>query len=310
MNRLLLKYGKEVLRNCFDAEYRPDELKDFLSGDKISQTLTNLFDKGILTTHQKRKLYPDDPSTVSSANFDITLLAMLLRNICSFSDPEDDMWKRPRRRDNSTEANIARLRIYKNKISSHSVDPSLTDAAFETYWRNITKAIIALGGEERYASLISQLKTEPLDSGAEILSQGLPEKKQELEDLKGIAQSHVTIAEFEEVKGVVWSHVESTSADLTEMKRTMQSHVNSTSAEFKEVKGMIKSHTASTTSFLRNLNGIVQSHFKSTSAEFEEVKGTLTANQERTEKLLQELLERGVTHRGAENAPKLSKDLK
>ena len=183
VNRLLLKYGKEVLRNLFDAKCPPDKLKDILSEDKNSQTLTKLYDDGHLTTHQKRKLYPDDPSIVSSANFDITLLAMLLRNICGFSKPEDNKWKRPR--DNSTEANIARLRIYKNKITSHSVNPSLTDAAFETYWRNITKVIIALGGEERYASLISQLKTEPLDSGAEILSQGLPEKKQELEDLKG-----------------------------------------------------------------------------------------------------------------------------
>lgn len=186
VNRLLVKYGTEVLRKLFDDRCPADKLKDILSSDEISQTLDYLYNEGILTTAQKRKLYPNDSSTVSSANFDITLLAMLLRNICGYSDPEDDKWQRPRHWDNSTEANIARLRIFKNKITSHSTLPSLTDAEFEDYWRVISNAIIALGGEKIYASLISQLKTEPMDSGAKILSQELQEKKQELEDLKGM----------------------------------------------------------------------------------------------------------------------------
>ncbi|XP_068686712.1 NLR family CARD domain-containing protein 3-like [Montipora foliosa] len=161
--RLLVDVGTQALRDTFDAIHPPATLHKILSG--AHPTLQSLRTKGILNPTQWGKLYPTAPSSVSSASFDITLLMVLLRNICSFSPPASTgSWdKLPPLHDNSTEANIARIKYYRNGVYGHASQASVDDVTFNILWQDISNALLALGSGTIYASAISRLKTECMD---------------------------------------------------------------------------------------------------------------------------------------------------
>ena len=90
--RLLVDVGSQALRDTFDKKHPPSSLHGVLSTYK--PTLEPLYTgrigkknvKKVLNATQWGKLYPVH-SRVTSASFDITLLTVLLRNICGFSPP-------------------------------------------------------------------------------------------------------------------------------------------------------------------------------------------------------------------------------
>ncbi|XP_068734574.1 NLR family CARD domain-containing protein 3-like [Montipora capricornis] len=161
--RLLVDVGTQALRDTFDAIHPPATLHKILSG--AHPTLQSLRTKGILNPTQWGKLYPTAPSSVSSASFDITLLMVLLRNICSFSPPASTgSWdKLPPSYDNSTEANIARIKYYRNGVYGHASQASIDDVTFNMLWHDISNTLLALGSGTIYANAISRLKTECMD---------------------------------------------------------------------------------------------------------------------------------------------------
>ena len=81
-----------------------------LSSPLVFHTLQSLRNKRVLNPLQWEKVFPAVASTVSSANFNVTLLMVLLRNICGLSPPTStgnwDML--PPDSDKSTEANIVK----------------------------------------------------------------------------------------------------------------------------------------------------------------------------------------------------------
>ena len=86
--RLLVDVGSQALRDTFDGIHPPAGLHLVLApGTPEHGTLQSLRKKRILNATQCRKLYPTIPSSVSSASFDITLLMVLLRNICHLTQP-------------------------------------------------------------------------------------------------------------------------------------------------------------------------------------------------------------------------------
>ncbi|XP_068734584.1 uncharacterized protein [Montipora capricornis] len=161
--RLLVDMGSQALKETFDRIHPPNTLHKILSG--AHPTLQSLRTKGILNPTQWGKLYPTAPSSVSSASFDITLLMVLLRNICSFSPPASTgSWdKLPPSHDNSIEANIARIKYYRNGVYGHASQASVNDVTFNMLWQDISNALLALGSGTIYASAISRLKTECMD---------------------------------------------------------------------------------------------------------------------------------------------------
>ena len=85
--RLLVDVGSTVLRDTFDSKQPPANLPVVLSSPSVFPTLQSLRTKRVLNSLQWGKLFPAVASAVSSANFDVTLLMVLLRNICSLSRP-------------------------------------------------------------------------------------------------------------------------------------------------------------------------------------------------------------------------------
>ena len=105
--RLLVDVGCTVLRDTFDSIHPPANLHVVLSSPSVFSTLQK-----VLNPSQWGNLFPAVASCVSSANFDVTLLIVRLRNICGLSPPvSTGSWEKlPPDSDNSTEANKVRIK--------------------------------------------------------------------------------------------------------------------------------------------------------------------------------------------------------
>ena len=161
--RLLVDVGSQVLRTTLDKIHRPENLGTFLSRKPIHSVLLSLRKKQVLNAHQWEKLYPQ--SLVSSQNFDITLLTVLLKNI--FLVPPTCGWDRPPPTENiAPEADIVRITLYRDTVYSYATRAAVDDKTFKLYWKDITDVLVRLGGA-CYQNAINRIKTECMTSDFE-----------------------------------------------------------------------------------------------------------------------------------------------
>ena len=158
--RLQVDVGSCVLRDTFDRINPPSDLHKHLTTHHTK--LQQLQKKKVLNPTQWGKLYPKLHTSVSSKNFDITLLTVLLRNICSLSPPATGWDALPPATDMSSEADIARVKYFRNTVYGHAEKASVDDATFHVYWQDIKDALVRLGGPA-YGVAIDNLKNECID---------------------------------------------------------------------------------------------------------------------------------------------------
>ena len=165
--RLLVDVGSEALRETFDKVHPPLTLHGVLTSSGHYRTLQSLYRGGkkVLNPTQWRKLYPIH-SRVTSASFDITLLTVLLRNICGFSSPATGWDSLPPSADTSTADDIARVKYYRNTVYGHANQASVDDASFKTYWHEIREALVRLGGTS-FRAYIDNLEHDTMDPDME-----------------------------------------------------------------------------------------------------------------------------------------------
>ena len=208
--RLIVDVGSQVLRETFDIIHPPTTLNTLLSNPAVHAILQSLQKKKVLNPLQWSKLYPAVSSSVSSKNFDITLLMVLLRNICGLTPPATGWDNLPMATDVTHEADIARIKLYRNTLYGHASQASVDDATFATCWTDIRDTLVRLGGatfetaiddlkddcmdpdiEEHYKELLKQWKVdedsikEKLDNMAEELGRNLDELKVSVANLEG-----------------------------------------------------------------------------------------------------------------------------
>ena len=166
--RLLVDIGSQALRDTFDGTRPPGSLHTVLASPPVHKMLQTLYKgkKKILNPTQWGKLYPTMPSSVSSANFDVTLLMILLRNICGLKPPVTGWDALPPDRDKSHEADIVRVKYYRNTVYGHAEQATVDDITFNTNWQNIRDVLVRLGGTT-YGDAIDKLKTECMDPDIE-----------------------------------------------------------------------------------------------------------------------------------------------
>ena len=162
--RLIVDVGTQVFRDTFDAIHAPTNLHTVLAGNKA--TIQTLRTKGVINANQWGKLFPTISTSVSLAHFDITLLMVLLRNLCGLTSPATGWDKLPAETDVSREADIARVKYYRNTVYGHAECASVDDAAFNAYWSDIRDALVRLGGV-KYKTAIDKLETEVMDPDLE-----------------------------------------------------------------------------------------------------------------------------------------------
>ena len=160
--RLLVSVGSQVLRETFDRIHPPGGLDTVLATPPTHTKLQSLQKKKVLNPLQWDKLYPAIKSSVSSKNFDITLLMVPLRNICGLTPPATGWDNLPLPTDLSCEADIARIKFYRNTVYAHTTQASVDDATFDNHWMHIRDTLVRLGGAP-YEAAIDDLKDESLD---------------------------------------------------------------------------------------------------------------------------------------------------
>ena len=164
--RLQVDVGAHILRETFDKSRPTGDLHTVLSSPPVHAVLQSLRKKRIISPLQWGKLYPAIKSAVSSKNFDITLLMVLLRNICGLARPVTGWDTLPPETDTTLEADIVRIKYYRNTVYGHANEASVDDPTFNKYWQDIQDALVRLGGAG-YQSAIDDLKNECIDTDIE-----------------------------------------------------------------------------------------------------------------------------------------------
>ena len=143
LSRLLIDGGTTVLRSVFDGFHPPANLAADLNANLA--ILNNLFKGKVLHKPQWNLLFPPGGATPDSNTFDITLLFLLLTNICGLSPPSSGWHKPPPSSDTSREANLARIKLYRNELYGHVTSTGVQTASFNIKWQEISAVLVALG---------------------------------------------------------------------------------------------------------------------------------------------------------------------
>ena len=172
--QLLVDKGGEALRFTFDAIHPPPNLAAVLNANKsVLQKIK------VINSSQLDLLFPTSGAAPDSNDFDITLLTILLRNICGLPKPGTGWNATPPAGDTSKSADIVRIRIFRNEVYGHTTRAQLDDAKFNTLWQEISQPLTRLGILQNN---IDEIKVAPLSPEEKSCIQKLKEWKESEEN--------------------------------------------------------------------------------------------------------------------------------
>ena len=124
-----------------------------------------------------------------SEKFDITLLHLLLREICHLTAPVTGWQNLPADDDDSPEANITRIKCFRNELC-HSVSTEISKGEFEDRWNKISSALEALEmGVHR--KKMEALKNDPIDHDTRRVEEELEQWKKMQEQDSSDTRSNI-----------------------------------------------------------------------------------------------------------------------
>ena len=133
---------------------------------------------------------------------------VLLRNICGLVPPVRGWDALPFAADTTLEADIARIKFYRNTVYSRASEASVDDESFNMYWREIQDALVRLGGAD-YQGAIENLRNESLDPDLEekhkeLLEQNLKHEHTIKESLDELYQTRQELHDLKESSPEMW----------------------------------------------------------------------------------------------------------
>ena len=155
LSRLLIDGGTTVLRKIFDGHHPPANLIIDLNAN--FPILNNLLRRRVLNGHQWDKLFPPGGVPPDSNTFDITLLFLLLTKICGLTPPPSGWHTKPPSSDTSHEANLARVKFYRNVLYGHVTTTGVDTPTFSALWTEISGVLVSLGLDQ---AEVDRLKAE------------------------------------------------------------------------------------------------------------------------------------------------------
>ena len=155
LSRLLIDGGTTVLRKIFDGHHPPANLITDLNANY--PILNNLLRRRVLNGHQWDKLFPPGGVPPDSNTFDITLLFLLLTKICGLTPPPSGWHTKPPSSDTSHEANLARVKFYRNILYGHVTTTGVDTPTFSALWTEISGVLVSLGLDQ---AEVDRLKAE------------------------------------------------------------------------------------------------------------------------------------------------------
>ena len=140
--RLLMCGGVRLLKETFDYFHSPTDLPLRLADPAIVNQL-----KGArLSKPEWDCLYPSPGMFGESTDFDITLTFRLLRAICNLTEPLTGWNNLPNSTDHSLEADLVRIKWYRNSVYGHNRTMEMTNSEFLNLWNEISKALLRIAG--------------------------------------------------------------------------------------------------------------------------------------------------------------------
>ncbi|XP_015759970.1 PREDICTED: uncharacterized protein LOC107339224 [Acropora digitifera] len=166
--RLLIDEGTNILKQFLLLSIIPETLEIFLK--RNLPKLTQLKSKGIIFVDQWEKLFPASRNPPNIDKFDITLLHLLIRELTKLPPPAKGWHKLPDKSDESIEANIARVKCFRNELA-HMSSTGIPDSEFEEKWNQMSSSLegIVL---YIYQQKIHGLKNDPVDDNNRSMLEG------------------------------------------------------------------------------------------------------------------------------------------
>ena len=170
LSTLLVDGGSTALRDVFDSIHPPTTLPTVLSNPSNQAKLR----AAGLARPLLNKLYPSPGAYGKSEDFDITLLALLLRSICNLISPAGTGWnKKPVASDLTLSADITRIKCYRNELYAHARAVSIDNNEFQLIWKELQDIFIRLarhvcpGSVKKWEEDIKVYLTGPLTTECE-----------------------------------------------------------------------------------------------------------------------------------------------
>ena len=244
LSRLLIDGGTTVLRKIFDGHHPPANLAADLNANK--SILSSLLKKKVLHKPQWDKLFPPGGVAPDSNTFDITLLFLLLTNICGLTPPPSGWHSKPPPSDASHEANLARVKHYRNVLYGHVTTTGVDTPTFSALWTEISGVLVSLGldqaevdrlkaekgGEQDYIDVLIEWadSEEDIKTQLENINQVQSKTRQAVEDVreaqfktqKTVKDIHQTQAKTQQSVDEVCQNVKEVEADGKEIKETVE----------------------------------------------------------------------------------------
>ena len=165
LTRLLITGGTTLLREIFDMFCSPNYLPKLLK----DSTTKNKLKAAKLSKPLWDCLYPSPRVYGKSQDFDVTLLFRLLRTLFTLIPPGTGWDELPASEDHSLEADLARIKYYRNSIYGHaSQNMEMSDAEFSSLWNEISEALVRIAGhispekKTEWQKAINKFFTDPL----------------------------------------------------------------------------------------------------------------------------------------------------
>ena len=168
LTRLLVCGGITLLREVFDSIHAPANLPLRLGDPIIKAQLQKLRNRNVINQLEWTLLYPSPGIYGKSTEFDITLVFKLFRNICNLTRPVNGWDKLPNSTDLSLEADLVRIKFYRNEVYGHSKNMEISDAEFVNLWREISEALLRIAGslsaakKDEWKTSIDKFLCDPL----------------------------------------------------------------------------------------------------------------------------------------------------
>ncbi|XP_046848718.1 uncharacterized protein LOC124442260 [Xenia sp. Carnegie-2017] len=178
LSKLLINKGTKALKHSLQYLLKPSNLSATLNDPSTIRKLKSIKFK-VISKDQWDLLYPSTASP-DIENFDISLLTVLLRNICGLTAPAGGWNNLPSHSDTSVSANIARIKYYRNKVYGHITTTSLDDNEFELLWHEISKALVGLGIQQTEVDEMKEAPLSPDEANYIEMLRGWYTKEQEL----------------------------------------------------------------------------------------------------------------------------------
>ncbi|XP_060564151.1 uncharacterized protein LOC132723444 [Ruditapes philippinarum] len=266
---LVIDGGLLVLRNILDQSLTSQCITFSACLNQEKSTITRLKSRGVITQIQFDVLFPAGGKVPTSSDLDITLIICLLRSLKCFGlNKKFDWGATPAPTDVTVEADICRLKNFRNKISHISTTTAIQQNDFTAWWNDIEQILVRRCSPAlNIQQTIGEFKTCPLDLEEERRIQKEIKKWKDYEDEVDRLKQEMTDVrkkvtdvkkDLEDIKENV-TDVKKVKKDLEYVKESdtaMKRNLEDIKANVTNVKKGLEDVKENDTAVKRNIEGI------------------------------------------------------